>query len=236
MTGIIIQARMGSFRLMGKVLKEINGHPMLWHVVNRLKNCQKADKIILAIPDNEENNILEEFCRNNNLDFFRGSETDVLSRYYETAKKFNCDIIVRVTSDCPLIDPEIVDLVIEKHLESKADYTSNIFKRTFPRGFDAEVFNLETLEKAFNEAKEKHQREHVTPYIYENPGMFQIVSVEAPEELNHPEMRLTVDVKEDLELIRKIDSSLSAEEIVNYLLNNSNLLTINQEVKQKELK
>ncbi|PIU55548.1 MAG: acylneuraminate cytidylyltransferase [Deltaproteobacteria bacterium CG07_land_8_20_14_0_80_38_7] len=202
--GAIIQARMTSTRLPGKVLMDIEGKPMLWHVVNRLKFSEKLDDIILAIPNTKKNNILEKFAKDNKVKYFRGSEEDVLSRYYKTAKKFKCDLIVRITSDCPLIDPQIVDLVIEKHLKLNADYTSNTLKRTFPRGLGVEVFNFKVLKKAQKEAKEDYQREHVTPYIYKNPEIFKIQNIKAERRLRYLEIRLTVDTKKDLRLIREI--------------------------------
>ena len=161
--GAIVQARITSKRLPKKVLANISGKPMLERVVDRLKAARKIDEIIIAIPDTKENNELEGFIRKNDFKYFKGSEDDVLSRYYQTAKSFKCDVIVRFTADCPLIDPKIVDLIIEKYLSSDADYASNVIKRTFPRGLDTEVFNFEVLEKAHKEAKERYQREHVTP-------------------------------------------------------------------------
>lgn len=202
--GGIIQARMTSTRLPCKVLMDIEGKPMLWHVINRLKFSEKLNDIILAIPDTKENDILEKFAKDNKIKYFRGSEEDVLSRYYETAKKFKCDVIVRITSDCPLIDPKIVDFVIGKHLGSDADYTSNTLKRTFPRGLDVEVFNFKVLERAHKEVTESYQREHVTPYIYKHPEIFKLQNIEAKGKLRRPNLRLTVDTKEDLQLIREI--------------------------------
>jgi spore coat polysaccharide biosynthesis protein SpsF (cytidylyltransferase family) len=239
----IIQARMTSTRLPGKVLMKIEGKPTLWHVINRLKFSKKLNDIILAIPDTKENSVLEEFAKDNAIKFFRGSEKDVLSRYYETAKKFKVDVIVRITSDCPLIDPRIVDLVIKKHLNSNVDYTSNTLERTFPRGLDVEVFNFEAFRRVYKEAKENYQREHVTPYIYEHPDIFKLQNVEAKGKLKHPELRLTVDTKEDLQLIREIYKYLYkpgkifyVEEIINLLNRYPELVKININVKQKELK
>ena len=241
--GAIIQARMTSTRLPGKVLMDIEGKPMLWHVVNRLKFSEKLDDIILAIPNTKKNNILEKFAKDNKVKYFRGSEEDVLSRYYKTAKKFKCDLIVRITSDCPLIDPQIVDLVIEKHLKLNADYTSNTLKRTFPRGLGVEVFNFKVLKKAQKEAKEDYQREHVTPYIYEHPEIFELQNIEAKGKLRRPDLRLTVDTKEDLKLIREIYRYLYnpgkifyTEEIIDLLDKHPELIKINANVQQKALK
>lgn len=238
----IIQARMASTRLPGKVLMDIAGRPMLWHIVNRLNFSKKINEIILAIPDSEENDQLESFAKNQNLKYFKGNEKDVLSRYYETAKEFGVEVIVRITSDCPLIDPEIVDLVIEKHLNSTADYTSNILKRTFPRGLDTEVFNFSTLEKSYREAKEDYQREHVTSYIYEHPEIFKLQNITATGELRHPEFRLTVDTKEDLQLIKEIykhfyknGEVFYIKEIINLFNKHPELKKINADIEHKKL-
>ena len=182
-TGVIVQARMGSSRLRGKVMLSIGGKPMLWHVIDRLKKTEKINEIILAIPDTEENDILEKFAKANKLKYFRGSEKDVLSRYYLAAQKFKIDTILRITSDCPLVDPKLVDLLVEKHLNSGADYTSNVQKRTFPKGLDIEVFNFAALERAYKEGKSDPEREHVTLYIREHPGMFRCVNVENNENI-----------------------------------------------------
>ena len=200
----IIQARMGSTRLPGKVLMDISGKPMLWHLIERLKYAEKVDEIILAIPDTEQNDVLERLAEENNVKFYRGSEEDVLLRDYEAAKKFNCDVVIRITADCPLVEPKVVDDMIIKHLKLQADYTCNTIKRTFPRGLDVEIFGFETLEKAYKNSYEINQREHVTPYICEHPEIFKLQNVEADCLFNRPELRLTVDANEDLYLIRKI--------------------------------
>jgi len=236
----IIQARITSTRLPGKVLMDIEGKPMLWHVINRLKLSKKINEIILAIPNTKENDILEKFAKDNKVKYFKGSEEDVLSRYYEAAKEFKSDIVVRITSDCPLIDPQVVDLVIEKHLNSGADYTSNVLQRTFPRGLDIEVFNFKVLEKTQKEARKNYQREHVTPYIYEHPEIFELQHIEAKGKLRRPELRLTVDTKEDLKLIREIYRHLYklrkifyTEEIIDLFNNHQELIKINEKVRQK---
>jgi len=238
----VVQARVGSTRLPGKVLKDISGKPMLWHVLNRLRLSTKIDSIILAIPDSKRNDQLEDFAKGLNLHHFRGSEADVLSRYYGAATKFGADVIVRLTSDCPLIDPRVIDKVIEQHLNSDADYTSNTIRRTFPRGLGTEVFNFATLERAHREAKQDYEREHVTPYIYQHPNLFQLKSVEATGKLRRPDLRLTVDTEEDLKLIREIFKRLQRngqvfyiEDVINLLDKHPELAAINAHVRQKEL-
>lgn len=237
-TVAIIQTRMGSTRLAGKVLSDIMGKPMVWHVVNRLRHTSKLNDIILAVPDTKENDVLESFAKENNIKYFRGSEENVLSRYYETAKKFKSDLIVRITSDCPLIDPKVVDLVIEKHLNSGADYTSNVLKRTFPRGLDVEVFDFKTLEMAYKQAKQDFQKEHVTSYIYKHTELFHLNSIENNEDFSY--MRWCVDEIKDLELVREIYSRLYKnnkifllKDIVNLFEKSPELLEINQNVRQK---
>ena len=152
----IIQARLGSTRLPGKVLKKIQNKVVLDYVIDRLKTCKKIDEIVLAITTNKKDDVLEKYAKDKKINYIRGSEEDVLSRYYEAAKKYNADIIVRITSDCPLIDPKIVDEIITKHLENNADYTANIIERTYPRGLDTEVFNFNTLETSFKLGIEKN--------------------------------------------------------------------------------
>lgn len=239
--GAIIQARMGSSRLSGKVLMDIMGEPMLWHVINRLGFSRKINEIILAIPDTKENDILEKFAKKNKIKYFRGNEEDVLSRYFKAAKKFKCDVVVRITSDCPLIDPKIIDKIIEDHLDSTADYTANILKRTYPKGLDVEVLSLKTLEKIFKEAKEKQYREHVTLYIREHPEKFKRVNVKNKEDFSH--FRWTVDEEKDLEFIREIYKRLYKkgkiflmEEIVKLLEKDPELLEINKNVKRKKIR
>jgi len=230
--GAIIQARMGSTRLPGKVLMDIEGKPMLWHVVNRLKLCQKLDDIVLAIPDTKENDVLAEFAQNNNIKYYRGDEQDVLSRYYKATKEFVGDTIVRITADCPLIDPQIVDSIIDSY---NGSYVSNVGERTFPRGLDTEVFSFLSLEKAHKEARQD-QREHVTTYIRENEEVF---NVEARGKLRRPDLRLTVDTKEDLQLIRKIyqelyqDNVFYTGEVIDLLDKRPELININKNIVQK---
>jgi spore coat polysaccharide biosynthesis protein SpsF len=236
----IIQARTKSTRLPNKILKDIAGKPMLWHVINRLKFSNYIGKIILSIPDNKDNDVLENFARENRALFYRGSENDVLSRYYGTAVQYNADVIVRITSDCPLIDPEITDLAIERHLNSDADYTYADTRSGFPRGLDTEVFEYEALENAHVLSTKDYEREHVTPFIYEHPDLFKLQNVKAEGDLISP-LRLTVDTEEDLELMREIYKRLyfgkifSIIEVIDLFKAHPELAKINAEIKQKAL-
>jgi spore coat polysaccharide biosynthesis protein SpsF (cytidylyltransferase family) len=239
--GIIIQARMASTRLPEKVLAEISGKPILWHIVERCKDT-KANQIIIATSINKENDKIEEFCKKNKISLFRGSEEDALNRYYEAAKKFELTKIIRITGDCPLISPEIINQIIDKFAKEKVDYLSNVSERSFPRGLDCEIFSFATLEKANNLAKEKSHREHVTAFIYGNPKMFKMGKLIAEGKLKNPNIRLCVDTKKDLELIKIIYSKLYSgkiipiNQVIDFLRKNSELIKMNQEeeIKQRE--
>jgi len=237
----IIQARMGSNRLPGKILEEIVGKPMLWHVVNRIGYTKIVNKVVVATTVNKIDDLVENLCKKNNIDFYRGSEFDVLDRYYNTAKIWNADVIVRITSDCPLIDPVVADRVISAYLGNKnnLDGSSNIIKRTFPQGLDVEVISFNTLERVWKEAKKDYQREHVTIYIYENISKFKILNVENDKNLSY--LRWTVDEKKDLEFVRQVYKSLNnkniflMDDIVRLLEENPSIKEINRDVKQKKI-
>jgi len=220
---VFIQARMGSSRFPGKVLKNYNGKSSLWHIVNRLSQAKKADKTVVLTTYKEEDNAIVNFCNENEIDCFRGNELNVLDRYYDAAGYYqlkNEDSIVRITADCPVVDPNIVDLVIEKHLLTGADYTSNTVPPTFPDGMDVEVFTVSALKKAWNESKMASEKEHVTPYIRKNAHMFKIEQVTHGEDLSP--YRLTVDEPEDYETIKYIyehfgDRKFYLDEVIAYL-------------------
>ena len=204
MLGAIIQARMGSTRLPGKIMMEVLGKPILWHVVNRLKHSKRIEKIIIATTENVLDRKIVEFSDKNRIDFFCGSEEDVLDRYYHASIKFNLKHIVRITSDCPMIDPRITDKVIEKYMNKlgEVDYASNMQPPTYPDGLDTEVFSFAVLETAWKEAKKKYQREHVTPFIWEQPDKFKLINVENNEDLSF--MRWTVDEENDFIFVEKV--------------------------------
>ena len=239
--GIIIQARMASTRLPNKIMLNLAGKPMLWHVIDR---CKKAnvDEVIVATSTNKENDIIEDFCKKNNVLFFRGSEDDVLDRYYQTAKKYELDTIIRVTSDCPLISPRVINEAIKKFEEENLDYVGNHGKRSFPRGFDVEIFNFATLEKTHNMAKEKSDIEHVTPFMFNNPKFFKISYIIAEGLLRRPDIRLTIDTREDLKLLGGIYNRfysgelISVEEVLKFLDKNPELVKINLEAEKKQKK
>jgi len=198
----IIQARTGSTRLPGKVLADVGGKTMLARVTERLQRASSLNELLVATTDLPADDLVVAECRKYSVSISRGDQEDVLDRYYRAAQLAKADVIVRITSDCPLIDPEITDKTVSAFLEATPDYAANTLVRTYPRGLDTEVFSMEALARAWREAAIPYQRAHVTPYFYENPSKFRLVSVSAPQDLS--EFRWTVDTPEDLEFVRGI--------------------------------
>lgn len=205
---IIVQARMTSTRLPGKVLMSVLGQSLLAYEIERLRRCQLADSLMVATTNNATDDPIVALCKTLAVPVFRGSESDVLSRYYGAAQQANAQTVVRVTADCPLIDPSVIDRIINHFQTAKEalDYASNTLARTFPRGLDAEVFSLAALAIAHTEATEAAHREHVTPFFYQQPSRFKLASIEALE--NYSQHRWTVDTPEDFELIQRILEAL----------------------------
>ncbi|MEM2890792.1 MAG: glycosyltransferase family protein [Candidatus Hadarchaeum sp.] len=205
----IVQARMGATRLPGKVMADIVGKPLLWHVINRIKRAKLIGEIVIATTTDREDDVIEKWAKENNLKCYRGSADDVLDRFYQAAKKYGASIIVRVTADDPLKDPVLIDKVIRYYLEhkDKFDYVSNIIKPTYPEGLDVEVFPLKTLERAWREASTKVDREHVTTFIWNNPDKFRLANIEhVGEDISH--LRWTLDYPEDLIFTREVYAKL----------------------------
>ena len=236
----IIQARMGSTRLPGKVLLDLAGEPVLARVVNRTQRATTLDGIVIATTTESGDEVIVELCNSRGWAHFRGSEEDVLERYYQAARKYHADIVVRITSDCPLIEPEIIDLVVQELLEDGSlDYVSNTLPpRTFPRGLDVEAMTFKTLERAWQEDKNPAWREHVTPYIYRTPEKFRLKAVTNEKDLSY--MRWTIDTWEDLEFVRRIYNHFGHDqffwhEVLDLLKEHPEWLEINKSVKQKEV-
>lgn len=235
----IIQARMGSSRLPGKALKELIGEPMLVHIHNRVSRCNLINDIVIATTDLKKDDVIVELCQKNDWLFYRGSENDVLDRYYQAAKAFQGDIITRITSDCPIIDPSIIDMVLQKFIGSSKlpDYASNIFpRRTFPQGLDTEVMSYRALEKAWKEDDNPAFREHVTQYILKNVPRFDIISIAHEVDLSYH--RWTVDTPADFTLINVIYEHFGHDrfawtDVLNYLDQHPNLSEINRHIRQK---
>lgn len=210
----IIQARVGSTRFPRKVLKDVAGKPLLWYVIQRVKQARLVDEVIVATTLKKEDDKVVQLASKYNVESFRGSEEDVLDRYYEAAKIHKAEIVVRITGDCPLIDPDIIDEAIKLFLENEFDYVSTVFsqgkrKPTFPDGLDVEVFSFQALEKAWKEARLRSEREHVTPYIWKRPRIFKLGGLECDRDLSS--LRWSVDYPEDLEFVRQVYRRLDGE-------------------------
>ena len=198
----IIQARMGSTRLPGKVLAPIAGHPMLWHVVRRARLSQRVDTVLVATSTASADDPVAAFCAGSAIPHVRGSEDDVLDRYHQAAQQAGADVIVRITADCPLLDSATVDLVVGYFLEGDYDYVSNTDPPTYPDGLDIEVFSASALEHAWREARLRSEREHVTPYIRNHPQLFRHANVANDQDLSS--LRWTVDEEADLAFVRAV--------------------------------
>ena len=208
----IIQARMGSTRLPGKVLKKINGIPMIKYQVERVEKSKLIDKVIIATSRSQKDDQIVSFCELNNISFYRGSESDVLSRYYFAAKEYKADTIVRLTADCPLIDPIVIDNTVNLFNESKVDYASNTTPPEtshFPDGSDVEVVSIQALERANNEATREADREHVTFYFWKHAEKNGFQTNQLSNTENWSKFRFTVDYTEDFEVVRRIVSELN---------------------------
>ena len=237
--GCIIQARMSSTRLHGKVMLKVeNENTMLDCVINQLQSSKEIKNIVIATTDHKEDDVIAKFAKNRAMKYFRGSKKDVLDRYYQCAKKFNFAEIIRITSDNPLIDYEIADTVVKHFKLNNYDYISNrsAFQgfTTYPLGYDVEVFTFSALENAWKNAKLPSEREHVTPYFYKNKEIFRQTSIENSEDLSR--FRCTVDTKYDLELIQKIYSNIKKRpillsDVIKLLKTNTEFVKINAHVK-----
>ncbi|MBI2644468.1 MAG: glycosyltransferase family protein [Candidatus Wildermuthbacteria bacterium] len=233
--GAIIQARMGATRLPGKVLKILGDKPVLEHVIERVKRVPSCDKIVLATTTGQDNDALEKLGRNLGVDVYRGSEKDVLDRYYQAAKQFNIDIIVRITADCPCLDPQIVQETIDLYRKSNYDHVSNVQPPSLPDGLDAEVFSFQALEKAWREARDPLEREHVSLYLVRHPELFSHGNYVYPQDFSH--LRLTLDEEADYLLLQEVFRELypsnpwfGLQEIAQLFTRRPELININQHV------
>lgn len=235
----IIQARMGSTRLPGKVLLDLAGEPMLVRVVNRTHRAQTLDEVVVATTTHSSNDVIAQLCAKHGWACFRGSEEDVLDRYYRAAVQHQADFVIRITADCPLIEPKVIDLVVRAFLEEGPDYASNVLERTYPQGLDTEVMTIAALERAWLEATESFQRVHVTPYLYRNPDLFRLLSV--TNDCDYSGHRWTVDTPDDLEFVRAVYDRLdragdfSWTNVLALLAREPTLAEINRHIRQKSL-
>lgn len=232
----IIQARTSSTRLPGKVLMSIGNKTILEWVIERTKKASYVDEVIVATSTKKQDDIIEKLCKKLNIKCFRGSEEDVLSRYYEASKQIKANIIVRITADCPFADPLIIDEIIKIHLKNKNDCTMNNTENSYPRGTDVEVFNFECLEEAHLNADKPYQREHVSPYMWKDSKRFKVEIISKP--FNYSHVRLCVDEIDDLTFLKELYKKLNGElftlqDIMSVLNNYPHFLKINQHIKQK---
>lgn len=242
--GVIIQARTSSTRLPKKVLKPLPFNSdinVLQQVIRRVKQSKLIDEIIIATTNHEEDDEIVDVAKKENVNFYRGSLDNVLERYYLAALENNLDIIVRITSDCPCVDSNIIDEIIKKHIESNADYTSNTLNRGFPRGIDGEVINFNVLENAYNHATDKFEKEHVTPFIYKTrPEDFKIVQYVTSKD--NSDIRITLDTPQDYALLCSVYDNLynknnffSLDDIIKLFNDKPYLKDINSEITQKKV-
>ena len=235
----IIQARMGSQRLPGKVMRQLGGDTVLSQVVRRVKRAGLTGEVIVATTTEPADDVIVSECRRIAAACIRGSENDVLDRYCRAAQAFQADAIIRITSDCPLIDPEITDKTVRAFLDNGADYASNALRRTYPRGLDTEVMTWDALACAGQHARAPYQRAHVTPYIYEHPELFRILSV--TDSRDHSGQRWTLDTAEDLEFLSAVYERLGDvddftwENVLAIVEREPQLLEINGAIMQKAL-
>lgn len=234
----IIQARMNSTRLPHKVMAELSGHPLLYYVCYRARKAVTLNDTVVATTTHVSDNAIAEFCRKEGISCFRGSEEDVLDRYYQAAKVFRADAIVRLTADCPLLDPVVIDRVVGVFRAGDYDYVSNTIEASYPDGLDTEVMKHTALERAWREACLKSEREHVTSYIWKHPELFHLMNVK--NEVDYSAMRWTVDEPEDLALIQQIyahfgsSPEYSWQEVISFLLENSRITSINDSFQRNE--
>lgn len=238
MIAAIIQTRMTSRRLPGKIMKRVMGKRLLDYLLERLDFCHCIDKIILATTVNKEDDVIADYAGEKGVSYYRGSEHDVLSRFYECAKEFDIHHIVRVTSDCPLIDPEICDRLIKIYLKEKVDYAH--LSPMFAEGLDCEVFSFSALEVVHKNAKLKSEREHVTLYMNNNIELFKKIVIE--NKADDSKYRFTVDEPEDFEVVKAIIEALYKEgskpfnsnEIKHYLDNHIEIFKKNSHIIRNE--
>jgi spore coat polysaccharide biosynthesis protein SpsF len=240
-TVIIVQARMTSTRLPGKVLKKVLDKPLLEYQIERLRRVKLADEIVIATTANDTDQPILELCDRLSIPYYQGSEEDVLARYHEAAKMHQANVVVRVTSDCPLIDPEVIDKVIKFYIDhqTKYDYVSSSLEGSYPRGMDTEVFSFSTLHQAFLKATAQPDREHVTSFIHKQPERYRLSQVAYSE--NQSYYRWTVDTPEDFELIQRIIEALypqipqfTLEDCLSLLKKHPDWSLLNAHIEQKK--
>lgn len=235
-----IEARMGSSRLPGKVLMPVLGEPMLMHLVRRLRAVPSLDNIIVATTIKESDEPIVDFCLANNIAFFRGSEDDVLERVIGAGESDNADVLVEITGDCPLIDPDLVEQTIRIYLHNEVDYASNSIVSSYPIGMGTQVISMSVLKASADLTDDPLDREHVSRYLWQRPDQYRFAHLVAPPSLHWPELGLTLDEPGDYLLLKKIIETLSAAnpifscfDIIQLLRKNPSWLLLNGSVVRK---
>lgn len=240
-TNAIIQARCGSTRFPNKVFADVNGKPLIWHVVNRLTHAKTINKIVIATTINEKDDKIEKWCNENNVACYRGSENDVLNRYYSASVAFPSDIVVRITADDPFKEPAVIDAVVNKLINEGFDHVTNNFPPSWPEGLDCEAFTFDALEASEKSTNDAFEREHVTQYIYHNPDKFKIGNVASPKNLSY--LRWTIDKEVDYEMVKAVYAHrnpantdiLLLDEILDILEKNPEIKEINSSVERSAM-
>lgn len=240
MIAAIIQARMGSTRLPGKVLKKLNGKSLIENIVLRVRHCTTVDEILVATTTNKLDDELEQWCFEHQIKCYRGDEKDVLKRYFDAASFINADVIIRITADDPFKDPKVIDAVVKQLIDNNLDFSFNNFPPTFPEGLDTEVFTYEAIKKAMESNTTDFEKEHVTQYFYHNPNDFRMMNYSYTKDVS--DIRLTVDSKEDFLLAEEIYSKLAPngemfylEDVLRLMEAHPDLMEINQNVKRSAM-
>ncbi len=235
---------MGSTRLPGKVMLPLDGSHVLTHDIRRVQEADTIDEVVAATSTKTADDIIARYANRAGVTVFRGSENDVLDRMFSAATETNAEIVVRITGDCPLIDWDVIDAVVNHLVAEGMDYCSNIVERTFPRGLDIEAFSYESFKHVHKNAKEPHHREHVTPYYRENDNQFNLASVTSEEVFDEPwmqdrtDLRLTLDEADDYELLREVYNRVEYEDTLPIrdavsVIDNQDLHELNADVAQK---
>lgn len=240
-TVAIIQARCGSTRFPEKVFASLAGHPLIWHVVNRVRNASKIDEVVVATTTNPVDDKLYDWCVANAVPVNRGSENDVLNRFYETAKKFKADVVVRITADDPFKEPRLIDEAINTLVRESVDYVCNNFPPTYPEGTDVEVLTFDALERQELNSTSEYEREHVTQYIYHNPQDFKMLNLSNDKDLSY--LRWTIDTEKDFEMTKRVyddlyssdDRIFHMEDILDFLSDNPEVASMNSDVKRSAM-
>jgi spore coat polysaccharide biosynthesis protein SpsF len=242
-TVAIVQARMSSSRLPGKIMRPVVGRPLLELLVERLKRARRVDEVVIATTTNDGDDLVESLTQRLGIGCFRGSEHDVLDRVLRAAHAAQADVIVEITGDCPLIDFEVIDDLVDVYQRNDYDYVANILTRTYPRGLDTQVFATSVLEEVARLTNDPADHEHVSLYIYEHPERFKLHNVESGLPKEFWDLRLTVDTAEDFELVRRIYEELysvnpafTLKDLIELFQRQPELRGINQHIRQKAVR